>query len=219
MTSPAKESIVCGVCRHASDQPPAVDNADWDALDLDTRPAEPLRGTLAAWLQRCPNCGYCAENLSQAHPQAAEHMAAEGYVAALEDPDLPETTRWFLRRSHLEESTGDLAAAGWQALFAAWGADDAESPAVASRCRNRAADCFQAAVALDQPLADQAGDGEVVLVDIYRRAGMMSEARLAADRAGEQFSDPLIQRLVQFQRALIDRGDAGRYTAADLPTG
>ena len=40
--------------------------------DFDTRPGEPLRSTIAAWVASCRFCTYCAADMTVAHSKAHE---------------------------------------------------------------------------------------------------------------------------------------------------
>ena len=70
----------CAVCGAGSRQPAFRPNPPEQAPDLDLRPGEPVRSTMARWLQQCPTCGYAAPDITRAHPAAAQ--AVEHYEMA-----------------------------------------------------------------------------------------------------------------------------------------
>src|SRR5688500_9746788 len=59
-----KECFVCGT-RHTYSFIGSTNSMG--ASDLDTRPPMMARMTLAWQVHRCPNCGYCALDVSQGH--------------------------------------------------------------------------------------------------------------------------------------------------------
>ncbi len=111
--------------RGESRQPPFRPQPPEQAPDLDLRPGEPLRSTMARWLQQCPRCGYAAPTISEAHPAAAAAVAAAPFRALLADAAHPPLARRFLAWAHVLEETGRWHAAAEATLQAAWVADDA----------------------------------------------------------------------------------------------
>ena len=101
----------CGVCGHESRQAPFRPPVPEQAPDLDLRPGEPVRSTMARWLQACPHCGYAAPDISEAHPAGAEAVAAAPYRALIADTSHPVLARRFLAWAHVLEETGALHAA------------------------------------------------------------------------------------------------------------
>ena len=92
--------------------------------DLDMRPAPMARWTLAEQIQRCPECGYCAKDISVACDAARQVVHNEAYQAELSRADYPELTRRYLCASLILSVAGDEAGAGRAALMGAWAADD-----------------------------------------------------------------------------------------------
>ena len=71
------------------------------APDLDLRPGEPVRSTMARWLEACPHCGYAAPDITESHPAGAEAVAAAPYRALIADTSHPVLARRFLAWAHL----------------------------------------------------------------------------------------------------------------------
>ena len=69
----------CAVCGAGSRQAPFRSNPAEQAPDLDLRPGEPVRSTMARWLQQCPSCGYAAPNIGRAHPAAAQAVSSASF--------------------------------------------------------------------------------------------------------------------------------------------
>src|SRR3954471_6331487 len=122
---PATEALPrCAVCGTGSRQPPFRPDPPEQAPDLDLRPGEPVRSTMARWLQQCPGCGYAAPNITRAHPAAAQAVAAAPFRALLADQGYPPLARRLLAWAHVLEETGALHASAEATLHAAWVADD-----------------------------------------------------------------------------------------------
>jgi hypothetical protein len=108
-TSPragAAGALRCGVCGTESRQPAFRPGPPEQAPDLDLRPGEPLRSTMARWLQHCPSCGYTAPDISRAHPAAAQAVQAAPFRALMAEATHPPLARRFLAWAHVLEETG-----------------------------------------------------------------------------------------------------------------
>ena len=88
------------------------------------RPAPMARWTLAEQMQQCPECGYCAQDVSAASDSAPGVVRNEAYQAQLGRQDYPEVTRKYLCASLILSIDGDDGRAGRAALMGAWAADD-----------------------------------------------------------------------------------------------
>ncbi len=151
------------------------------APDLDGRPGEPARSTLARWVQSCRVCGACAPDLAA--------LPAGGV------PDRALRSR-FQRWAALVAGTAMEAEA---LLQAAWEAEDAGRDAAPLRLRALAA--WQATTETDQVLRQ---------VDVARRAGAFGDALARLD-ALPAVMDAIPVQIAAFQRVRIAAADSGRY--------
>ena len=115
---------ICAVCGAISQHGEIGSTNTMGPPDLDLRPAPMARWTLAEQVQRCPECGYCAGDISVATESACTVVANEAYQAELVCEDYPELTRRYLCASLILSVQGDDAGAGRAALMGAWAADD-----------------------------------------------------------------------------------------------
>ncbi|WP_238320427.1 DUF2225 domain-containing protein [Methanoculleus bourgensis] len=170
-------NTTCAICGEACrfTIPEAV--ASIGSRDLDTRPAEPLRSTIYAWVKRCPSCGYCAPDLGKAPEGAADVVKLPRYREQLDARRYPGVANTFLCWSLIQEDLGAPAQAAWASLHAAWVCDDEGNDVPARICRKRAADLLRRAWEQGERLASQAGADEALLVDLLRRAGRLRERR------------------------------------------
>ncbi|NLA39408.1 MAG: hypothetical protein GX882_08585, partial [Methanomicrobiales archaeon] len=81
--------------------------------DLDTRPAEPLRSTIYAWVRRCPSCGYCSPDPGRAPDGAADAVKLPRYREQLDSRRFPRVANTFLCWSIIQEDLGAPAHAAW----------------------------------------------------------------------------------------------------------
>lgn len=199
----------CSVCGFISDQPGSPAVVPRQAPDLDTRPGEPLRSTLPAWLQHCPQCGYAAPDLA---------YAAEGVAAWVRSAEYQALDGPFERHSWLLEHLGHGVDAGWLALHAAWANDDAGAAEAARRNRRRAILLFQGAKAAGQDFLDTPAEELALAVDLLRRQGLF-EAAAETVRVAQQDDElpEMIDQLLRFQMALIQKRDAARHSLDELP--
>lgn len=199
--------VRCDVCGSESQQRNLRSVSQMGPPDLDLRPAEMARSTMAHWLQQCPGCGYVAPRLDAADESAADIVHAGPYRALLAETGYPSLARRFLCRAMLLEETGDLHGAAEATLHAAWVADDARKPDLARSWRLDAVALFRQG---PRPDLEQ----RVRIIDILRRAGDFGGAAAQAgelERAG--LPDP-VDRVVAFERRLIAAGDVRAYTVA-----
>lgn len=135
MTTLYKEKARCAVCGTETEYTCIGSTNAFGSPDLDTRPPERHRSTIFAWVQRCPECGYCGSDVSQAPSQAASVVSSPEYTRQLSDSTYPELANKFLCKALIDERSGDYAAAAWALIHAAWACDDADqavTPAVNS---------------------------------------------------------------------------------------
>ncbi|TCZ55219.1 hypothetical protein EXY23_21775 [Roseicella aquatilis] len=205
---PAAETLPrCAVCGTGSRQQPFRPNPPEQAPDLDLRPGEPVRSTMARWLQQCPSCGYAAPNITKAHPAAAQAVAAAPFRALLAEAGHPPLARRFLAWAHVLEETGALHAAAEATLQAAWVADDLGRDDLARMWRLEAVALWRGGPPLD---AEQT----VRVIDALRRAEAWPDAAATAEALG--LSDPpeAVAQVVGLESRLIAARDAGRHTVA-----
>ena len=197
----------CGVCGQESRQPLHRPGPPEQAPDLDLRPGEPVRGTMARWLQQCPRCGYAAPDITRAHPAAAEVVGAAPFRAVLAETGHPPLARRFLAWACVLEETGALHASAEATLQAAWVADDLNQPDLARAWRLDAVALWRGGPALDL-------EQMVRVVDALRRAEAFDDAdSAAAELAGTRPPDAVAQ-VIALERRLIAAGDTGRHTVA-----
>ena len=115
---------ICAVCGTASEHEILGSTNTMGPPDLDMRPAPMARWTLGEQIQKCPECGYCANDISEAGKSARQVVENEAYQAELVREGYPELTRRYLCASLILSVDGEDGRAGRAALMGAWAADD-----------------------------------------------------------------------------------------------
>jgi hypothetical protein len=170
--------------------------------DLDLRPGEPARGTLAQWTRACPSCAAAGDDLAALPDNAAATVGSAEYVA-LADTPLP--GRIFLRASLIAREAGDSVTAADMILRAAWAADDAGDAADAARLRTAAASAW------GEPHSEERA---LRLIDVLRRSGDFAGAEARAASLETATQDENTRRIAAYQRARAAARDDGRHLLA-----
>ena len=166
------EGVECGLCSVISMQfiaPPA--GKQMGLPDLDTRPAYMSTIALGNRIQHCPNCGYCAPDISIEFPSAQETIRSESYKRLLKSHMLPELARYFMAWAAIQEAVVKYPGAGWACLNAAWVCDDEEEILQVEHCRQTTIRNFLQAREARRSFSLDPGTEEVLLADLYRRTG------------------------------------------------
>ena len=167
MTTVTEEKVRCWLCESENQFTVVGSTNAIGSSDLDVRPPEMKRSTIFAWVQRCPECGYCATDLAAPRPEATDVVSAKEYERQLDDPTNPELANSFLCACR------DYSAATWALLRAAWVCDDSGRPDQAVVCRQRAAEMLPVAEEHEQIIAKPEGASTAILIDLLRRSGRL----------------------------------------------
>jgi len=205
----------CAVCGTETEYTEIGSTNSFGSPDLDTRPPEMQRSTIFAWVQRCPECGYCAPDVTKATPRASSLVRSPEYARQLVDSTYPELANSFLCKALLDESSGDFAGAAWSQIHAAWACDDAERDGPAKTCRSNAAGMIRKALENGQQIAGQDGAETAIQIDLLRRAGRLNEARKLIQTQRPAITEDIILKILAFQETLIAGGDEARHTISE----
>jgi hypothetical protein len=215
MTTYRNVEVVCGGCGTASTQTVLNSTSQFGPSDLDRRPAQIARWTIAYWLQQCPSCGIVSPSLAKISDSRRVAATSAEYQAALADGRLSTLARRFVCAARLDLAEQRTHDAANRYLQAAWVCDDARDRDNAIELRKLAAMLFS------QVLQTKDGDGksttaEFVLLDVLRRSENWDAAEALASKLGV-ISDPELSQIVTLQKRLIARRDAGSYRTDGSP--
>lgn len=190
---------VCGVCG-AAVRPAFRAPQPEIAPDLDMRPGEPARSTLADWIQTCRRCTAAAPDLAALPPEARAAVEFGGYKALT--TSVPEETLPFRRWAAICERIGDRANQAEGLLQAAWAADDAAAMSEAAHLRTDVAALWAGATDIEIGLRR---------LDVLRRAGAFEQAAAWADTLAGWTQEDTATAIIRFQRSRIALRDLGRH--------
>ncbi|MFO8029350.1 MAG: hypothetical protein R6U28_05785 [Cyclonatronaceae bacterium] len=215
MTTHYQEEVQCAVCNTKSTFIGIGSTNEFGSPDLDTRPPEMMRSTIFAWVQRCPECGYCNSDISTAPSMAAALVHSPEYTLQLNDPTYPDLANSFLCMGLIEEKSGNYLAAAWSLIHASWSCDDADLSGPAKACRIKASHMIDTALDNGQQFSEQQGVETAIQVDLLRRSGRRTEAQQLISAKRAMITDDIISKILLFQDALLKNGDESSQTIDD----
>jgi hypothetical protein len=214
MTTIIGKDIKCAVCGLKSEYLVLGSTNAFGSPDLDLRPPEMQRSTMETWVQECPGCGYCSEDVSEPVPDADEVITSDDYIRLDEEQQFPELARRFLKYACLisRENKLDIVLAH---MWAAWVCDDeVDKIAEARSCRELAMQHLRSL----QPYPDTE-DGVMsaaIYIDMLRRNEKYQEAAdMVQETLGFQSVDEVIKAVLEFQLDRCSQKDHKCYTVAD----
>lgn len=216
MTTLYNEKTRCAVCGTETEFTGIRSTNAFGSPDLDTRPPEMRRSTIFAWVQRCPECGYCASDVRKAPSQAADVVHSTEYERQLSDSTCPKLANDFLCKALIDDRSGDCAAAAWALIHAAWACDDAMKPEPARMCRSKAVDMIEKALGGGQKIAKQDGADTAIQVDLLRRAGRLADARQLILTKRPSITNDIFSKILDFQDDLLTSGDETCHSIAEV---
>jgi len=215
MTTIYEKKARCAVCGTEGEYYGIGSTSAFGSPDLDTRPPYPQRGILFALVDFCPGCGYCASDITEAPPQAAKIVSSAWYQEQLFTDERPDEASEFLCKALIDEAGGDLAAASWALIHAAWACDDEKRTIPAMELRSRAADMILKTLDQGQHLTDEPGADTAVLADLLRRAGRGADAKRLISANRQTITEDIILQVLSFQETLVDAGDEACHTISE----
>jgi len=213
MSMPIRLTRTCAVCGGESEQIGlASTNTFGGTPDLDLRPPEMMRSTMAWWLQECPHCGYIAPDLKDEPIITEEFLQNERYTLCdgLNFANL--LTKRFYRYHLTNIAAGDNEGAYAAALRAAWCCDDYRDKENAKHCRLLALEY------LEKVIQKGSVPDELFLVkaDLLRRSGRFDQ--LIAEFEGRNFSNDTLNSIAAFQVERAKQSDTACYRVQDVKT-
>lgn len=212
MSLPMMITVKCAVCGAESRQRVlASSNTLGGTPDLDLRPAEMMRSTMAWWIQECPHCGYISRSLSDATKVTQDWLQQAHFTSCGGYQFSSSLAARFYKFYLINLADQSAAAAYYAAIRAAWACDDAQDLENAIHCRR----CALAELETLLTLPDISEDLFVVKADLLRRTGQFDV--LISEYAEKRFSNDLLNQIVAFQIEKARQGDMQCYRIEDVP--
>lgn len=209
----------CAICGTDNDLPSESMVEAAEPPDFDTRPGEPLRSTIATWVESCRFCTYCAADITVAHSKAQEVIHNDSYQQIYLDTTLPEKARHFLCYAFLLDKLREHADAGWTGLHAAWYCDDLEDDYAATRCREQAIEYWKRGKHAGQAFSDDLASEYALVADVHRRMGQFELANVTCSEALDMEDvPPVIEQILRRQKSLIEQKDTSAHSLKELLT-
>ena len=208
----------CSLCGAPSEQRIGRVPTSDGLPDLDSRPSEQMRSSIVFWVQRCPNFGYCATDISLEYPLADQTVHLPAYQKVLLRRSMPEKARQFLAWALIQEANEEFGGAGWAAMHAAWICDDEEKPKAAVECRRLVLDRFARQRARLGHITgfEEPGVEELVLADLCRRTGQYDGAARWVDQGLARRPEEIVRRGLEMEFNLARQKDRGAHSLDEL---
>lgn len=214
MTTLHTDRFTCAVCGTESEHAIVTSTNQFGSPDLDLRPPEMARSTIAFWVQECPNCGYVADNITDPLEIDSSLLATERYLSCdgipFGDSQLAAVARRFYKQYILAEEAHDDRQALFTLMHAAWMCDDDGNKEAASLCRAKAAE--KAATLIEQGAPDK-DSLQMVRSDLCRRSGRFEDVVRICSALS--FQDETLEKVRLFELLKAQEGDEGCHTVAE----
>ena len=170
---------------------------------------------MGAWVQLCPSCGYCAEEIAVFSEGLRNLLNSDDYKRQLADEAYPELARKFCCAGMLSEADGKNDEAGQFFLNAAWDCDDADSLELAKGLRSKVADLLLKALKSGSRWCEESGAEQLMIADCLRRAGRAGEAKELLPQVLQVATGSNLHKVVEFELKLLEAGDVNCHTVAE----
>ena len=208
MTTIFPQEAACGLCGEKSSYMAIGSTNCFGPSDLDTRPAEMERSTIPYWVQRCPNCGYCAEALEIKVSETVRRLVeSNGYKDALMDDRFPKLSNEFHCLALIRLKKRNHKAAFCPYLHAAWVCDDESNTEGSKMFRTKAIEVLERDGKKGIRVSEDLNVQNTIRVDLYRRIGQFERAGSLAVSLMKHELEDIVKSILGYELLLIARGD------------
>ena len=217
MTTFVEEIATCTVCGERAQVTIMSSSNQFGFPDLDLRPPEMMRSTIWMWLQECPGCGYCAEDIEDVEPGARAIVRGEPFTRLRESVgDLHDIARRFRTAAFIASERGFHAAAFQHTLHEAWVHDDCKNPVCASAARLNAVDLMNQVHREGIKLFDDDGGDAAMAADLLRRAGEFQRSKEVCQKALDEDCADHVHQVLKFELELCASQDSDCHTMEEV---
>lgn len=211
MTLIDEVEMKCSVCEKTSRQPVLLSSNQMGYQDLDTRPSEMYRSTMATWVLECPHCGYVATSLDDDLIIGSDYLNCEEYTTCNGIEFKSELARKFYKQYLIENEKFEDINAFLAILHCAWACDDAKDWKNSKLTRQLAIEIVNKLVKSKEK---DISDLIVMKADLLRRIGEYDQVI----REYERFSldDEILDKIIRFHVEKARQKDGGCYTLREV---
>ncbi|MBR2812951.1 MAG: hypothetical protein IKD69_16370 [Solobacterium sp.] len=201
MTTVHESVCTCPVCGCQFQSYVMTSTNAFGSPDLDTRPPEMERSTMAYWLHECPDCGYVFADEKKAEADR-KWLDSDEYRS---DDDLVFASglaRRFYRSYKIAMHNRKTERAFFQLLHCVWQCDDDNNNDTARQIRIMTADL---AGKLIQKKPGKAETMQLIRADLLRRSGRFEQ--LLKEYENVTFASAPLDNILAFQKQLAEKQD------------
>lgn len=201
----------CAICGTKSEYDCLASYTTFGGPDLDTRPAEMLRGAMRYWIHECPKCGYAAPDISDRKHVKKKWIKSEWYRTCDGIAFASDLARQFYKYYLINLAAKDDETAFTSVLRAAWACDDRGDRENAKHCRELAISLADKMIANNHK---EKNDYLAIRADLMRRTGQFDELIDAYQNI--RIDDEFLDRVRQFQIQKAREKDSSIYRVEDV---
>ena len=210
MTTMYQDTVKCYVCGKESKHAVLGSTNSFGSPDLDLRPPEMMRGTMAYWAHECPYCGYIAKNIDLGTVVTEAWLARVEFINANNIEFKSELAKRCYKEYLINLEDENIYKAFAVILNAAWACDDAQDIGNAILCRNLALDL------IDELIEKEDDPSTLMLqkIDLLRRSNQFN--KVLGEFSGIFMDKDLLQDILDFQLEKAKNHDNACYTVEDV---
>ncbi|MBQ2885360.1 MAG: DUF2225 domain-containing protein [Alphaproteobacteria bacterium] len=202
----------CAICGKISEQNVLLSVSSLGYMDLDTRPASPMREYLSNSIQECPCCHYCNSDISIKDTNVSQiTLQLPAYSKLVSNNNIDSLTKKFLLSATINRALTKNKDAGYMYLYAAWRFDDLNNIDNAKKARLKAIDCFK-------KYLNHSNDHHcaVIVVDLLRRCEEFDEAIDTANFILALTEDQLLRQVLNLEIELSQKKDSSVHNVGEV---
>lgn len=178
--------------------------------DLDLRPAQMQRSTMDLWVQRCPECGFVSEQVSDLCTVTKDFIESYDYVNSDSFQFKSFLADTFYKQHMILLESKKYVDAYSGLLHCAWACDDRWDTENAIKIRKKMVSLFPCL-----PTTKRKNPNIVAqYVDVLRRSGDFD--KVIIDFENYEVDNDLIKKIIDFQVKLSKERDDRVYTVGDV---
>ncbi|MDO4544955.1 MAG: hypothetical protein Q4C25_02250 [Bacillota bacterium] len=210
MTTKHKIEFECNCCDGEFEDYVIMSTNEFGSSDLDCRPAEMMRSTMACWVHECPHCGYIDDGEDEDDRWLRSFIGSEEYKECEGIVFGNDIAGKFYRYALIQLKKNRFEEACSNFLRAAWGCDDSGESGNAVKCRIKFLEVFDKLQDVDDNLS-------LTRVDVLRRVGEFNAVLEEYKKC--KFGDDLMNQILEFQKEKCVQKNTDCFTVGEVIDG